>query len=219
MPEAPPALRALVETGVSLARRTTSGRVLFGRLAGVVHADLLPDRLREPVRAELEDALRATATPIAARTGEPTRRSAWGKAPGRALDDDPEEEPLSVSPSAQVHAGSFEDDPVAVKVARPGLAPQVRAELALLDVLGGPMGALFPALDVSGALRELRESALDELDLEHEADQQQRVRRALRRLEDLVVPEVHADLAGEAVLVTSRLAGTTLDEGTAGDPS
>src|SRR4051794_38593934 len=194
MPEAPPSLRALVETGVSLARRTTSGRVLFGRLAGVVHADTLPDRLKAPVRAELEAAHTATSTPLDAKTVERTLKGAWGKAPGKLLDDDLESEPLSVSPSAQVHAGIYEDAEVAVKVARPGLASQVRSELALLDILVGPLGAVFPALDVGAALRELRESALDELDLEHEADQQQRVRRALRRLEDVVVPDVHSDL-------------------------
>src|SRR3954447_12235106 len=167
MPEAPPSLRALLETGVSLARRTTSGRVLFGRLAGVMPADTLPDRLHEPVRAELEAAYRETATPLDAKAVERALSSAWGKAPGRVLDE-LDEEPLSVSPSAQVHAGVFEDTPVAVKVVRPGLAGQIRTELALLDVLGGPLGGVFPALDVGRALRELRDSALDELDLEHE---------------------------------------------------
>ena len=48
MPEAPPALIALIETGVSLARRSSSGKLLFGRLNGVVHADLLPERIRRP---------------------------------------------------------------------------------------------------------------------------------------------------------------------------
>src|SRR3954451_15552232 len=209
MPDAPSSLRALLETGVTLARRTPSGRVLFGRLAGVMHADTLPERLRDPVRAELEAAYQETAPPLDASTVERVLKDAWGKVPGKVLDDDLEPEPLSVSPSAQVHAAAFEDTGVAVKVARPNLTRQIRSELALLDVLAGPLGAVFPAADVGGVLRELREAALDELDLEHEADQQQRVRRALRRLDGVLIPEVHADLAAEAVLVTTRLKGRT----------
>src|SRR4051812_39386484 len=109
MPDAPPSLRALLETGVTLARRTTSGRVLFGRMAGVMHADTLPERLRDPVRAELEAAYRETATPLDAKTVERVLKAAWGKVPAKVLDGGLDEEPLSVSPSAQVHAGALED--------------------------------------------------------------------------------------------------------------
>src|SRR4051794_14510309 len=218
MPDAPPVLVSLFETGIQLAHRTTSGRVLFGRLAGVVHPDTLPDRLRDPVRRELEQAYEATAIRIDAKAVERTLKSAWGKAPDRVLDDGLDEEPVSISPTAQVHAGTYEDAPVAVKVSRPGIAQGIRGELALLDILAGPLSTAFPALDVAEALRELRESALDELDLEHEGDQQQRVRRALRRSDDIVVPEVVGDLCGDDVLVTERLAGTTLAEAPAPDP-
>lgn len=219
MPEAPPVLVALLETGVSLARRTASGRLLFGRLEGVVHAESLPGRLREPVRAELERAHAATATPIDAKAVERALKSAWSRAPGKVLDGDVREEALSVSPTAQVHAAELDGDPVALKVARPQVAANVRSELALLDVLAGPMRQAFPALDVSGALRELRESALDELDFEHEGDQQQRVRRALRRVDGVVVPAVHADLCGQEVLVTERLEGESLAVAPAPDPA
>src|SRR4051794_177734 len=125
MPEAPSSLRTLIDTGVSLARRSTSGRLLFGRLAGVVHADLLPDAIREPVRAELEDGLRRTATPIDARTIEKTLKAAGGKPASRVVEDF-DEEPLSVSSIAQVHAASHEDTPVALKVLRPGVTPTIR---------------------------------------------------------------------------------------------
>src|SRR3954470_24036156 len=106
MPEAPPALRALFETGVALAHRTTSGRVLFGRLAGVVHPDTLPDRLRDPVRKELEQAYEATATRLEAKDVEEGLAAGGGEAPARGLDDGLQNEPLSVSPSAQVHAAA-----------------------------------------------------------------------------------------------------------------
>src|SRR4051794_21952194 len=204
MPEAPPALASLFETGMALARRSASGKLLFGRLAGVVHADTLPDRIREPVRAELEEGFRQTATPIDAKTIEKTLKGAWGKAHGKVVDGF-DEQPLSVSPTAQVHGAELDDRPIAIKVLRPGVASTIRSELSLLDLLGSPLGAVFPALDVGGTLREVRESTLDELDLEHEGDQQQRVRRALRRTDGIVVPEVLDDLAGQEVLATERL--------------
>jgi predicted unusual protein kinase regulating ubiquinone biosynthesis (AarF/ABC1/UbiB family) len=217
MPEAPPALLALIETGVSLARRSSSGKLLFGRLHGVVHGDLLPARIREPVRRELEDGFRATATPVDAKTVERTLKSAWRKPHGKLVEDlDPE--PLSVSSTAVVHAASHDDRPVALKVLRPGVATTVRSELALLDILAAPIAAVFRALDVSGVLREIREAALDELDLEHEGDQQQRVRRALRRVDGVVVPEVVGELAGTEVLATERLEGITLAAAVADDP-
>jgi ubiquinone biosynthesis protein len=212
MPEAPPALRALLDTGASLARRSASGKLLFGRLAGVVHADLLPEAVRDPVRAELESALEQTATRIDAKQVERALKGAWGKAAGKVVDD-LDDEPLSVSPTAQVHAAEYDGREIALKVLRPGVASTIRSELSLLDLIASPLSSVFPALDVSGALREIRDAALDELDLEHEGDQQQRARRALRRIDGLVVPEVLDDLAGEEVLATERLDGTTLDQG------
>jgi predicted unusual protein kinase regulating ubiquinone biosynthesis (AarF/ABC1/UbiB family) len=217
MAEAPPALLALIETGVALARRTASGRLLFGRLNGVVHADLLPARIRAAVRAELEAAHRATATPLDDKAVEKALKGAWGRPPGTVLDH-LGDEPLSVSAVAQVHAAELDGEPVAVKVARPGVASTVRGELSLLDILAAPLGAVFRSLDVSAALREVREAAQDELDLEHEGDQQQRVRRALRRVDGVVVPRVLDDLSAPDVLVTERLTGITLADGIAEDP-
>ena len=213
MPDAPPSLAALFDTAMSLARRSASGRLLFGRLAGVVAEDAIPAR----VRAELDAAFAATATPVDAKAVDRALKGAWGRPAGKVLDD-LDAAPLSVSSTAQVHAAEHEDRPVAVKVLRPGVASTIRSEMTLLDLLAAPLGSVFRALDVGATLREVREAAMDELDLEHEAGQQQRVRRALRGLDGVVVPEVLGDLAGEEVLATERLDGRTLAEGPAADP-
>ncbi len=209
MPEAPSSLRALLDVGAALLRRTASGRVLLARYADVVHADLLPDLLRDPLRAELEAAHAAAAEPLEAKVAA---KSAAGV-------DKVSEAPLAVTPTAQVHTGELDGEPVAVKVARPGVAATVRAELSLLDVLGGSIGVVFPALDVAGVLREVRETVMDELDLEHEGDTQHRVRRALRRLDGVTVPAVHADECAENVLVTELLDGPTLAAAAPEDPA
>ena len=121
-------------------------------------------------------------------------KGAWGSPPGKVLDKI-DREPLAVTPSAQVHRGVRDGTAVAVKVLRPGLAGAVRNDLALLDVLAAPLRQVFGAMDAGAILREVRETALDELDLEHEASTQRQLRRTLRGVDGLVVPAPDMELA------------------------
>lgn len=143
-----------------------------------------------------------------------------GRAPGKVLES-LEREPVAVTPGAQVHRATRADDgvAVAVKVLRPGLAGAVRNDLALLDVLAAPLGAVFGAMDAGAVLREVRETALDELDLEHEASTQRAVKRALRGVEGLVVPTPDLELSAAGVLVGEWLDGPTLTQAAPGDPA
>jgi predicted unusual protein kinase regulating ubiquinone biosynthesis (AarF/ABC1/UbiB family) len=216
-PNLPPALRALMEAGGALVRRSSSGRVALGRAAALVREDVVPPAAaRFP--AELEAARAAAATPVAFKDVEKVLKDAWGAAPAKVLDElDPE--PLAITPSAQVHRGERDGAAVAIKVLRPGLAAAVRNDLALLDVLAAPLRQVFGAMDAAALLREAREMALDGLDLEHEASTQRQVRRALRGIEGLTVPAPHLDLSGERVLVGELLDGPTLAEAQPGDPA
>jgi predicted unusual protein kinase regulating ubiquinone biosynthesis (AarF/ABC1/UbiB family) len=207
-PALPPALRSLLEAGGALVRRSSSGRVALGRTAALVPADAVPPALGD-LPAELERARAAAATPIAFKDVEKLLKGAWGSPHGKLLDE-LHREPLAVTPSAQVHRGVRDGTPVAVKVLRPGLAGAVRNDLALLDVLATPLRQVFGAIDASAILREIRETALDELDLEHEASTQRQMRRALRGIDGLVIPAPDMELSGEAVLVCELLEGRTL---------
>jgi hypothetical protein len=215
-PSLPPALRSLLEAGGSLVRRSSSGRVGLARTADVVPADALPATLsRWP--AELGAAHAAATVPWALADIERVLKSAWGSAPTKVLDElDPE--PLAVTPAAQVHRGVHDGRPVAIKVLRPGLAAGVRSDLSLLDLLATPLRQVFGAMDAGAILREIRETALDELDLEHEASNQRQVKRLLRGIDGLVIPAPDLELSGESVLVTELLDGLTLDEATPDDP-
>jgi predicted unusual protein kinase regulating ubiquinone biosynthesis (AarF/ABC1/UbiB family) len=207
-PVLPPALRSLLEAGGALVRRSSSGRVALGRTAALVSEDAVPATLRG-LPAELERARAAAATPIAFKDVEKLLKGAWGSPHAKVLDE-LDRKPLAVTPSAQVHRGVRDGAPVVVKVLRPGLPGAVRNDLALLDVLAAPLRQVFGAMNTGAILREIRETVLDELDLEHEASTQRQLRRTLRGIDGLVVPAPDMDLSGETVLVSELLEGRTL---------
>jgi hypothetical protein len=196
----PPALSALLDAGTALVRRSSSGRVALHRAL-----ELLPPGIR---RAPLRDP-----DPVPFKDIEKVLKSAWGRPAGKVLAA-LEREPLAVTAAAQVHRGETGDgDVVAIKVLRPGLAAAVRNDLALLDLLAAPLGQVFRAMDAGPILRAVREMALDELDLEHEASNQRQARRLLRGVDGLVVPVPDLELSNPDVLVTEYVEGTTLAGG------
>ena len=209
-PGAPPrALSALLDAGLSLLRKSSSGRAAIARLDGLVDPAMLPAPLRAPLRRELDAAVAAACEPLALDRVRKELRGAWRRAPEKMLDElDPE--PMAVTPGAQVHRGVLDGAPVAVKVRRPGLEGAVRSDLGLIDALALPLARLLPAADPGVLLRELRSRVLDELDLEHEASTQRLVARALRRVPGVTVPAIHGALCTPEVLVADLLEGPTL---------
>lgn len=196
----PPALRALLDAGTALVRRSSSGRVALHRALAVVPPEIRRTRPDEP-------------EPVAFKDIEKALKSAWGRPAGKVLAD-LEDEPLHVGAAAQVHRGETQDgDVVALKVLRPGLAAAVRNDLALLDLLAAPLGQVFRTMDAGPILRAVREMALDELDLEHEASNQRQARRLLRGVDGVTVPVPDLELSTPEVLATEYLEGTTLAAG------
>jgi predicted unusual protein kinase regulating ubiquinone biosynthesis (AarF/ABC1/UbiB family) len=201
-PRLPASLRALLDAGGALIRQSSSGRVALARAADVVHEDALPRPMRR-LPDVLDAAYAEAAQPIDAKRVKKALRGL----------DDVDPEPLAVRPGSQVHAAQLDGEPVVAKVRRPGLAATVRSDLALFDLLAAPLGSVFSALDVGAVLEELREGALDELDLEHEGGSQRQAGRVLRRVEGVRVPTVHSEATDEDVLVMERLDGPTLADG------
>jgi predicted unusual protein kinase regulating ubiquinone biosynthesis (AarF/ABC1/UbiB family) len=206
--ELPPAVAALVDAGLALVRRAPSARIAIVRGGEVLEPEALHPVVRETVEREVA-AASTICTPLSASDVEKALKAAWGRSPGKVLDElDPE--PLAVRPAAQVHRAEHDGVAVAVKVRRAGVERSVRNDLALLDVLATPLGAAFPRLEAGAILREVREQALDELDLEHEASTLRRIARVVRDVEGVAVPRPVLDLATPDVLVTELLDGTTL---------
>jgi predicted unusual protein kinase regulating ubiquinone biosynthesis (AarF/ABC1/UbiB family) len=205
----------LIGVGLRLARSATSGRVLLARIAAATDPALIPRPWGDTIVTELEAARVAACVPIEMRRVERVLRDAWGSRPADELDE-LEREPVAVTPTSQVHRGVLDGAPVAVKVLRPGLATSVRQDLTLLDGLMRPLRAAFPALDAGAVLDELRERALEELDLENEAGVQRRFHRALRNHPYLMAPAPVTRLSHHDVLVSEWVDGVPLHR--AADP-
>ena len=202
-------LDALLTTGLGLARKAPSGRLLLARIADSIEVDWIPRPWGEEIASELEAARAAGSEPLDTRTVARVLRDAWETRPEDELDD-LEPDPVAVTPGAQVHRGSLDGKPVAVKVLRPGLAASVRQDMALLELLAGPLGSAFPGVDPAAATREFRERVLEELDLEHEAEVQRLFHRALRGHPFLSVPAPVTRLCHESVLVSEWADGVSL---------
>lgn len=207
----PQALRALADTGLRLARGTTTARLVLAGLRDTVDPATLPPAVRERALREMEEAHAAATVPLALKDVERVLQEAWGEAPTRVLDE-LEDEPVARTPTSQVHRGVHEGSPVAVKVLRPQIADAVRQDLNLLETLIRPLATVFPSLQPGLLLREVRERVLDELDLEHEGSTQRSFARALRRHPTLHVPAPLTALGHERVLVSAWVDGTPVAE-------
>jgi len=207
----PEALRALADTGLRLARGTTSARLALAGLRDTVDPATLPPKIRERAAAEMERAHAETTQALPFKQVEKALKDAWGEKPASILDE-LDSEPAARTPTAQVHRGVHEGADVAVKVLRPGIADQVRQDLNLLEALIRPLGSVFPSLAPGLLLREVRERVLDELDLEHEASTQRSFARALKRHPQLFVPAPVSALCHERVLVSAWVDGTPVGE-------
>jgi hypothetical protein len=210
--ELPPAVSALVEVALGLARRAPSARIAIARAGGILEPEAMTPALAALVEREVGAAREAVCVPLDRREVERALKEAWGRPVGQVLDD-LEAEPLALTPAAQVHRGEADGVPVAVKLRRPGVERSVRNDLALLDALTPPLRAAFPRMDAAAILRDAREQALDELDFEHEASTQRRVARALRGVDGVSVPRPHLELCAASVLVADFAPGTTLADG------
>jgi predicted unusual protein kinase regulating ubiquinone biosynthesis (AarF/ABC1/UbiB family) len=206
------ALRALADAGLRLVRQTVSARIALASLHDVVDVRMAPAPWRDELAAVLRAAHADALTPVPAKDLEKVLRDAWGGKPSAEVDDLDLHVPAAVTPTSVVLRGTREDEPVAVKVLRPGLAEALRADLGLIDAMALPLKAAFPRLDATGVLREARERLLDEMDLEHEASVQRTLARRLRRHPTLHVPAPVTSLGAERVSVSAWVDGRDVAE-------
>jgi predicted unusual protein kinase regulating ubiquinone biosynthesis (AarF/ABC1/UbiB family) len=209
-------LDALLVVALRLVRSAPSGRTALAQLAEVIEPEWLPQPGGRELAAELAAASATATEPIPFDRVQQVLRDAWDERPDHELDE-LDAEPVVTTAVAQVHRGSLDGRPVAVKVLRPGLAGLVRQDLALLETLAAPIAAAFPAADVGELLREVRERVLEDLDLESQAQAQRRFHRALREHPLFHIPAPITRLTHDSVLVSEWVDGTPLADAPAGE--
>ena len=115
---------------------------------------------------------------------------------------------------AQVYFATLPDGrEVAVKVQRPYLLKTVQADLDLLSWFAVQLHQRIDTLnpyDLPSVVAEVKENLLRELDFRNEARNQQYFSALNPHPDRVYAPSVIAELSGERVLVTERIAGVTV---------
>ncbi len=127
-----------------------------------------------------------------------------------------EEEPLAAASIAQVHrAVTHGGDEVVIKVQRPGITEQIRADLSVLHYLARLLEAVVEETGIytpTGIIEEFDLAIHEELDFLHEA---QNIREFHRNHKDrpyLKVPRVFDELTTRTVLTMEFIRGTKISQ-------
>jgi ubiquinone biosynthesis protein len=127
-------------------------------------------------------------------------------------------EPIAVASAsvAQVHFATLPGGrEVAVKVLRPGIAPIIAEDVALLDAAAALMEKLWAdgrRLKPREVVAEFERHLRDELDLLREAANASQLRRNFEDSPLLRVPEVFWDFCNTEVMVMERMTGTPISQ-------
>jgi ubiquinone biosynthesis protein len=127
-----------------------------------------------------------------------------------------ETDPVASASVAQVHFATLPDGrDVAVKILRPGIAPVIGHDLALLDALAGLLEKLWAdgkRLKPREVVAEFAKHLHDELDLNREAANCSQLRRNFSASPLLQVPEVHWDWCSGSAMVMERMRGIPISQ-------
>ena len=124
-----------------------------------------------------------------------------------------DETPIAAASIGQVHRATTKDGlEVAVKVQRPGIAPLVAQDLALLELFLEALAPMLPPMDLGTITREIRSSVMRELDFGAEAADGMAVGRFLAGSPGIVIPEVVESLSTPRVLVTHFVKGRKITD-------
>ena len=127
-----------------------------------------------------------------------------------------DEVPIGCASLAQVHRAELRDGrEVAVKVQRPGIAPQIRNDLDAIRALAKRADEhtrMGREVHFADWVQEFRRALLGELDYRMEAENLDRFGEHLRDYPELFVPAPLWDLCGDKVLTMELVHGTKVTE-------
>ena len=183
--------------------------VKFGQVLST-RRDLIPLDIADEL-AKLQDQV----PPFAPGLVMATLARAYGKPADQVFE---RFDPVAIASAsvAQVHLAVLPGGrEVAVKILRPGIAPVIVEDLALLDVAAGLIERLWQdgrRLKPREVVAEFEKHLKDELDLLREAANASQLRRNFDKSPLLLVPEIFWDYCNTEVMVMERMIGTPISQ-------
>jgi len=183
--------------------------VKFGQLLST-RRDLIPSDIAEEL-ALLQDQV----PPFPSAQAVAILQQAYGKKLHEVFAEF-DETPVASASVAQVHFARLPDGrEVAVKILRPGIAPTIAHDVALLDVCAGLIERWWEdgkRLRPKEVVAEFEKYLHDELDLMREASCASQLRRNFADARLLLVPEVYWDWCSEQIMVMERMHGIPVSQ-------
>ena len=208
MPEPIPALSPAVKTRVML----ESLGPTYVKLGQIVSSqvNVLPDEWRVQL-----DRLQNEVPPVSYAVAREVITSELG-APPEALFATFSETPLAAASLAQVHRATLHDGTeVVVKVQRPNLDRQVRADLGVARVLGRYIERRSRSareIGLRSMLDEFGTTLLDELDYYGEARNMVTLAHNMQSIEGVHVPVLYRELSSQRVLTQEFIRGVKISD-------
>ena len=125
-------------------------------------------------------------------------------------------EPLAAASTAQVHRATLiSGEPVVIKIQRPGILTQMKADLGIMQRAAGVASRRseeLRAVDLEGMIEQFSESVLTELDLLGEAYNAIRLTENMDGLEGVHIPRIYPEFSTSRVLVIEYIEGVKISD-------
>jgi ubiquinone biosynthesis protein len=125
-------------------------------------------------------------------------------------------QPLACASIAQVHRARLHDgSDVVVKVQRPGLRPQIEADLEIMSFLARALESSFPEARLyspAGIVEQFERAIRKEIDFSNELENIERFRANFRGNDRVHFPRPHRERSSARVLTMERIAGRKVTE-------
>jgi ubiquinone biosynthesis protein len=127
-----------------------------------------------------------------------------------------DKEPLAAASTAQVHRAVLHTgEQVVVKVQRPDIIPQVRADLGVMHEIAGALqkrGVVGPSVDAVGTIDEFGSNVMRELDYQNEAYNTRRVAFNMQSIPGVHVPKIYSQQTTSKVMTEEFIRGVKLSK-------
>jgi ubiquinone biosynthesis protein len=125
-------------------------------------------------------------------------------------------QPLAAASTAQVHRATlFSGEQVVVKIQRPGIQTQMKADLGIMQrvaSVAARRSSGLRAIDLEGMVEQFSVSVLTELDLPGEAYNSMRLAENMAKLEGVHIPRIYPEFLTSRVLVMEYVAGVKISD-------